>query len=147
MARGIDDATISSLLSLQNLGVLATIGEKYPYTSLVGFAATKDLKTLVFATMTGTRKYANLKKNPNVTILINSGKNSAEDFKEAVSVTVLGTACDASLSGPDGLRSLYLSKFPFLEDFIKDPACALVKVNIDKFIVVTRFQEVRELEA
>jgi hypothetical protein len=38
--------SIQQLLKLQSLGVLATQGEKYPYSTLVGFAASDDLKTL-----------------------------------------------------------------------------------------------------
>lgn len=139
--------TVSQLLSTQNLGVLATSGEEYPYTSLVGFAATRDLSALVFATMKQTRKYANLKKHPGITMLINSGTNTAGDFKDASSVTVLGRAVDAAGEEREQLQNLYLSKFPFLEGFIKDPACALVKMEIEKFILVTRFQEVTEIEA
>ena len=143
----IDDDIIRELLSGQKLGVLATNGEDYPYTSLVGFAVTDDLKSLVFATMKRTRKYSNLRKRPNVTILVNSSRNSSDDFKDAASVTVLGLAHDVAGEELSKLRALYLAKFPFLEDFITDPECMLVKVEAKKFIVVTRFQEVREVEA
>jgi heme iron utilization protein len=139
-------ARVKQLLSTQNLGVLATSGEEYPYTSLVGFAATRDLGGLMFATLKQTRKYANLKKHPRITMLINSGTNDAGDFKDASSVTVLGRAGDTEGEERESLQSLYLFKFPFLEDFIKDPACALVKMEIEKFILVTSFQEVTEIE-
>ena len=141
-----EDAILKRLLSGQNLGVLATMGEEYPYTSLVGFAATEDLKNLVFATLKPTRKYANIRNHPKISILVNSGRNSAEDFRDAASVTVLGRASDAEGDERDALQRIFLSKFPFLEDFVRDPACVLVKVDVEKFIVVTRFQDVRELE-
>jgi len=146
MSERFNDGTLKDLLSGQNLGVLATMGEEYPYTSLVGFAVTDDLKSLVFATLKATRKYANLSKHPKISILINSGRNSAEDFRDAASVTVLGSASDAAGDERAALERIYLSKFPFLEDFIRDPACVLVKVHVEKFIVVTRFQDVREIE-
>ncbi len=137
---------VASMLSGQNLGVLATTGKEYPYTSLIGFAATDDLKSMVFATLKQTRKYANITKHPKVSILINTGQNSALDFKDAASVTALGLASDVSPDHITELKSIYLSKFPFLEDFIKDPACVLIKVDIQRYILVTKFQEVQELE-
>lgn len=138
---------VRQLLLTQTLGVLATRGEEYPYTSLVGFAANGDLNVLVFATMKQTRKYANLKNHPAITMLVNSATNTAGDFNDASSVTVLGRAVDPEGEEREALKSLYLSKFPFLDDFVKDPACALVKMEIEKFILVTRFQEVTEMEA
>lgn len=140
------DKTLISLLSRQNLGVLATVGEEYPYTSLVGFAAAPDFKSLLFATMRGTRKYTYLEKHPKVTILIHSAANTPNDFKDAASVTVLGTTRDTQGADKKKMEKIFLKKFPFLASFLSDPSCALVRVDIEKFIVVTRFQEVREIE-
>ena len=138
--------TVRSVLSSQKLGVLATTGEEYPYTSLIGFVCAEEMNSIIFATMKQTRKYANMQKHPNVTVLINSGTNSTEDFKDAASITVLGKASDVAAENLEKSQKIYLTKFPFLEDFIKDPACVLVKVDVEKFIVVTRFQEVTEIE-
>ena len=142
-----ENSKLNSVLSSQNLGVLATSGEEFPYTSLVGIVPDEALKSIIFATMRQTRKYGNLKRNPKVSILINSSTNSADDFKDAVSITVLGTATDVPEDELESIKKIYLSKFPFLEDFVKDPACVLVKVKVAKFIVVSRFQEVTEIEA
>jgi len=146
MKERICDSTVASVLQGQNLAVLATKGEGYPYTSLVGFAASPDFRTLVFATMRQTRKYANIRGNSKISMLIASSTNTADDFKDAASITVLGEAGDAEEGEREELERTYLAKFPYLEDFIKDPSCALVKVSVEKLIVVTRFQEVREIE-
>lgn len=137
---------IKDFLSSRNLGVLATSGAEFPYPSLVAVAFSNDLRTAAFATMKKTCKYGNITRSPNVSILVNSGKNVAEDFSEAVSVTVLGRAFDAETEKNKGLRELYLSKFPFLKGFVDDPGCALIRVEIKKMIMVTRFQEVREID-
>jgi hypothetical protein len=52
--------TIKRILDSQKLAVLATQRDGRPYGSLVAFAATDDMKNLLFATTRATRKYANL---------------------------------------------------------------------------------------
>lgn len=146
MNRISQNGTLKELLSTQNLGVLATRGSEYPYTSLIGFAVTDDLKSILFATLRDTRKYANILQHRKVSVLVNTGRNSSLDFKDAAAVTALGVASETPGDQLPALSKVYLSKFPFLEDFIRDPACVLVKVEVERFIVVTRFQEVKEIE-
>ena len=63
---------IAELLLSQKLAVLATQSSKgSAYASLIAFAATDDLQTLVLATPKATRKYANMKNNLKVSLLIN----------------------------------------------------------------------------
>jgi hypothetical protein len=42
--------------------------------------------------------------------------------------------------------SLYLQKHPNLREFISDPNCALMEIKVDKYMLVSRFQEVMELD-
>ena len=146
MSQPVQNETIRRILTTQRLGVLATHGDEYPYTSLVGFAATGDLTTLAFATMRHTRKFAHLQRHPHASLLINSAVNTAADFKDAVAVTALGQAREAPEARRDELRGLYLTKFPFLTDFLNDPSCALVTLAVSRFIVVARFQDVQEID-
>jgi heme iron utilization protein len=142
----IADKDLKDVLSSQRLGVLATTGEIYPYTSLVGFAVSEDLKNIIFATIKATRKYENLKNHPNVSILIHNTTNSTADFKDAAAVTAMGVSKDTAGDERNKYKSIYLAKFPFLEDFIENPNCVLVSVNVQRYIVVTRFQEVKEIK-
>jgi hypothetical protein len=146
MPKKINDDILNSVLLNQNLGVLATTGKKYPYTSLVGFVPTKDMRNIVFATIKQTRKYNNIINHPEVSLLVNSSTNSSDDFKDAAAITIMGIAVTDLKKERKELEKIYLERFPFLVDFIKDPCCELVKIKVEKFIVVTRFQEVREIE-
>jgi hypothetical protein len=40
---------------------------------------------------------------------------------------------------------LFLAKHPYLQDFVSAPSCALLKVKVAKYILVSQFQEVREM--
>jgi nitroimidazol reductase NimA-like FMN-containing flavoprotein (pyridoxamine 5'-phosphate oxidase superfamily) len=63
---------LAEVLISQNMAVLATHGDGQSYCTLVGYAALPDLKSLVFATMRSTRKFGNLKANPQVAMMIDT---------------------------------------------------------------------------
>lgn len=138
-------ATIRALLESQRLAVLSTQDHSQPYSNLVAFAATPDLKHLLFATTRATRKYANLIARSRVSILIDSRTNEAADFAEAAAVTVLGQAEEMHETDLKQLLPVYLDRHPYLRNFVTSPTCALFRVNVEKFILVTRFQDVREI--
>ncbi len=135
---------IKEILNSQSLAVLATTTGSSPYTSLVGFMASQDLKEIYFATFINTRKYQNISKHSRVSLLIDSRTNRADDFKNSSALTILGDAETVLQEQRDTLLSLYLDKFSHLQDFISDPQCALVSITVTKYIVVQRFQEVFE---
>jgi heme iron utilization protein len=138
-------ATIESLLKVQKLAVLSTHLDRQPYASLVAFAANKDLKALFFATARTTRKYFNLSANPMVALLIDSRSNQDSDFHEAVAVTAVGKAEEVEGKGKEACLDIYLAKHRHLEDFVRSPTCALVRVRVKSYYLVSRFQKVMEL--
>jgi nitroimidazol reductase NimA-like FMN-containing flavoprotein (pyridoxamine 5'-phosphate oxidase superfamily) len=136
---------IQELLNSQRLAVLSTQMSGRPYSNLVAFAATEDLQDILIATTRATRKYANMTAEPGVSLLIDNRSNEETDFGETSAVTVLGIA--EEVLGPERERYLqiYLKKHPYLMEFVNAPTCALIKVKVERFIMVTRFQEVREI--
>jgi nitroimidazol reductase NimA-like FMN-containing flavoprotein (pyridoxamine 5'-phosphate oxidase superfamily) len=136
---------IQNLLHTQRLAVLSTQMSGRPYSNLVAFAATADLKDILIATTRATRKYANVTAEPRVSLLIDDRSNEETDFGETSAVTVLGTA--AEVVGPEREQYLqvYLNKHPYLSEFVNSPSCAFIRVKVERFIMVTRFQEVREI--
>jgi len=137
---------INELMRNQPLGVLATQGEEYPYCTLVGFAASDDLRTLFFATIRDTRKFHNIQRHSQVSMLIDSRANTARDFKDALALTILGEArLEESPERPEYIAR-YLEKHPYLEDFVNNPNCGFMRLDVHKYILVSRFQEVLEVE-
>ncbi|MBD3425899.1 MAG: pyridoxamine 5'-phosphate oxidase family protein [Candidatus Omnitrophica bacterium] len=133
--------TIENILREQRLGVLATKGEPYPYTSLICFAGTPDLLNVYFPTLEDTSKYSNIKKDPMVSLLVNTGAR-ASDFRQAHAVTVLGAARRAD---KDRMAEPYLERFPSLEDFVMDPSCIMINIRVEKYILVAGLRQVTEL--
>jgi hypothetical protein len=139
-------ALVRELLDSQRSAVLATIQPGgQPYLSLMACAASPDLKQLILATERQTHKYANLMAEPRVALLIDNRSNVPTDTEEAVAITVIGRAAEARPAERDTLFPLFLAKHPHLEDFATSPTCALIKVQVETYVVVQRFQEVREV--
>jgi hypothetical protein len=105
------------------------------------------MKQIVFATTRSTRKYENLTADPRVSLLIDNRSNRDADIHEATAVTATGQA--EELAGPDRERflRLYLETHPYLEHFVNSPTCALLRVRVQTYYLVNRFQEVMELHA
>jgi nitroimidazol reductase NimA-like FMN-containing flavoprotein (pyridoxamine 5'-phosphate oxidase superfamily) len=139
-------ALLSDLFARQALAVLATQASHGPYATLVGFTATQDLRHIFFVTSRSTRKYAALESNPEVSMLIDSRTNQVSDFRDAVAVTALGKAHEIDKEENKDIVGLYLTRYPHLEDFVLSPTCALIRLEVVKYIVVTRFQHVMTLD-
>ena len=83
---------LKDLFDSQPLAVLATQGDGQPYTNLVAFAFSRNLKSLFFATTQSTRKFANLSAEPRVSMLVDNRTNNPSDFRWAKAVTVTGSS-------------------------------------------------------
>jgi nitroimidazol reductase NimA-like FMN-containing flavoprotein (pyridoxamine 5'-phosphate oxidase superfamily) len=137
---------LRDLFSRQALAVLATQASHGPYTTLVGFVASDDLGSIYFVTGRSTRKYAALKANPRVSMLIDSRTNRAADFRDAAAVTALGAAREIDKEESPDIVDAYIEKHPHLEDFVKSPTCALIRIDVEQYVIVTRFQKVMTLD-
>ncbi len=136
---------LRDLFSSQRLAVLATQNRGHPYGSLVAFMATEDLKHLLFATTRATRKYANLSKNPRIAMVIDNRSNQEVDFHQAAAVTATGVVKETVGSQKRRFQKLYLSKHPYLKDFVSSPTCALLRMDVETYYIVRQFQNVVEL--
>jgi len=132
------------LFSSQKLAVLGTHQRGQPYGSLVAFAATPDLKSIVFATTRATRKFANLQADSRVSMVLDNRSNRVVDFRKAVAATALGRAGEVRGEERKKLARLYLAKHPHLREFVASPTCALVRIRVEVYYLVWRFQNVFE---
>jgi nitroimidazol reductase NimA-like FMN-containing flavoprotein (pyridoxamine 5'-phosphate oxidase superfamily) len=136
---------VKDLCASQRSAALATREGGQPYLSLMACAVTPDLTTVIMATDRGTRKYANLVAEPRVALLIDNRSNTPADTEEAVAVTILGRASEATPDEHGKFLRLFLDRHPHLQDFATSPTCALIAVRVTTYIVVQHFGEVQEL--
>lgn len=137
--------TLRELLEGQLLGVLGTQHDGGPYTSLVGFAATPDLRQLLFATGRSTRKIANLQGDARASMLVDNRTNRSRDFTDSAAATAVGVVEEIADEERAELEELFLAKHPQLESFLSSPSCAFLRLRVSVYMVVTRFQQVMEL--
>jgi len=130
------------LFSDQPLAVLSTQGEGQPFSNLIAFVSTEDLKNIIFATTRSTRKFTNIGKEPRVSFLIDNRSNEVDDFHKAMAVTATGKAYEIRSEDKVVFLKLYLKKHPHLEDFVMSPTCALIRVDVDSYYITKHFQNV-----
>ena len=138
-------AMLKTLLTEQHLAVLATLQGGRPYNSLVAFVASEDLRRVAFMTERATTKYRNLAEAPEVSLLIDSRTHSVEDFTAGAAVTVLGRAAEIGEKESSALFAAFLHKHPHLEPFARAPTTALCGVDVQRYVLVSRFQHVVEM--
>jgi uncharacterized pyridoxamine 5'-phosphate oxidase family protein len=125
---------LREVVRTQYFAVLNTIGQGLPHSNLVSFAATDDLKSLVFVTGRNTRKYRNIQDNHNISLLIDNRTNQPSDTSQAVAITAVGTA-RAEIDNKSLLRDVFLARHPQLRHFVDAPDNAIMLVTIRQYIV------------
>lgn len=130
---------------MQQLGVLATQQKKNPYTSLIAFACSEDMRHIVFATLKMTRKFENMMSNSNVSFFIDNRSNKPADFKKAIGVTAVGSVRQIRKSNNSKFMKLFLNKYSHLESFLASKSCAFLCIDVQSYYVVERFQNVTEV--
>ena len=155
-----DDAslrlTLRGLFTSQKLAVLATYGIDQPYCSLMAFAVSDDLKHIIVATKRHTHKSANIQQHPRLSLLVDNRKNQVDDFQQAIAVTILATSSELQPPELEPFLNLYLFKHPYMNSFCQAPDCALLKLSVERYLMVASFRnflaseddylEVRELQ-
>ncbi len=138
-------ARIDHLFKAQLQGVLATQHQAQPYTSLMAFAHTPDLRYLIFATYRDTQKHTNLLLNSAVSFLIDDRSNDPLDYQHAVAISVCGCAQAIADDERAAFLAIYLARHPTLHPFVTSPDCALLRVEVSCYRVVSEFQTVELL--
>ena len=136
---------IRSLVAGQPYAVLCTQGGGQPYGSLVAFAATQDLKTMVFATPVTTRKFRLLTECDRVALLIDNRSSHISDITQFEAVTATGRATMIELrSDVEPWMKLLSDRHAYMKAFLDAQTTALFRVEIVRYLHVVRFQEVNE---
>jgi nitroimidazol reductase NimA-like FMN-containing flavoprotein (pyridoxamine 5'-phosphate oxidase superfamily) len=137
--------SIQALVHNEPFAVLCTQGGGQPYGSLIAFAFSEDLRTFVFATPMATRKYRLLSECDHVALLVDDRSRFPDDAMKVSAVTVTGRASQVEPGvGLERWAELLTARHPYLESFVQAPSTALFRVDVTRYLHVTRFQEVHE---
>lgn len=132
-----------ALNETQRSAVLATAADQYPYTSMVSFALTPDLKGALFLTPRNTVKYKNLMRSAHVALLMDNRTNTTQDLLGAEAITLIGAAKPVRKGKKrDELLKIFLKKHPKMKAFASAETTALVFIEAERYIHVSQFQAV-----
>jgi uncharacterized protein YhbP (UPF0306 family) len=139
------ESVIGRLVDGQLYGVLCTQGQGQPYGSLLAYAMTPDLKAAVFATQKATRKYRLLAECDRVALVIDNRSVLPGQLMDVEAVTATGRAHEV-MAGSEFERwaRLLTDRHPYLHAFVHSASCGLFRIDIVRYLHVTRFQEVRQ---
>ena len=136
---------LQEFLASQRSAVLATTENGQPYLSLMAFAATDDLQYLLVATYRATRKFRNIEADPRVALLVDNRSNQPSDTEQSMAVTALGRAKEVEAAERNWFLRIYIAKHPHLEIFVSSPECTLIKIRVERYFLVSNFQEIKEV--
>ena len=126
---------VNELLISQRLAVLATHHDGQPYSNLVAFAATEDLRHILFVTGKHTSKFENIRKDEKVAMLIDSRSKEGSAFKDTLALTAIGIARETLGSERDLMSRVYLARHPHLAEFLNKADNALMNVTVADYII------------
>lgn len=128
---------VKELFSSQMLCVLSTDFQGQPYSNLLAFAETDDLRSIIFVTNRKTSKYDNALLNKKVAVLVDSRTNTELDFKRALAITAIGNAEELTGDQAQEYARLLVAKHPYLNSFVYNINSAIIRVNIESLVVAS----------
>jgi heme iron utilization protein len=133
---------IYEIMTNQQFGVLATIENGVPHSSIVAFTVTNSLRTILFLTKQDGRKYKNISTNPLVTILVDHRPLSSKKIAGSFAITASGQAKPVDLKSANATKELFLFCHPSLTEYLDDPSFALVSIMVSKYEISNGISEV-----
>lgn len=136
---------IRGLVDAEPYAVLCTQGQGQPYGSVVAYAVSPDLTTVVFATPVTTRKFRLLSECKHVALVVDNRATRPDDMMEIEAITATGRVTRVE-PGPefDRWATLLTTRHPYLKSFVAASSCALCRVDVVRYFHVVRFQEVHQ---
>lgn len=129
------EGVVRTILAQQLFAALATQSGGIPYCNLVAFAVTGDLTMLLFVTGRDTAKYVNIVQNGVAALLIDNRPPDITGIENARAVTAVGIVGEVENDERENLLRIYLDKHPALQGFVDQNDSALMKVNVEHYII------------
>ena len=118
--------------------VLATVSGATPHCSLMAYVTDDDCREIYMATFKQTTKYANLKENPSVSLLIDTREEHSGSHRgEAKALTVSGVFQRIKAEEKKNLaRAMLLERHPHLKAFFERPDAEIFGIKIESFLLM-----------
>ena len=136
---------IRALVQGQLFAVLCTQGQGQPYGSVVAYVTSPDLNAFAFATPVFTRKFRLLRECDRVALVVDNRDKSPGNLMRTEAITATGHAVRLQAGAEfDQWADWLTTRHPYLKSFVAAPSTALFRVDVVRYLYVTRFQEVNQ---
>jgi nitroimidazol reductase NimA-like FMN-containing flavoprotein (pyridoxamine 5'-phosphate oxidase superfamily) len=134
---------IVELIRGQDVCVLATSSENRPHCSLMAYLPSEDCTSFYLVTSRSTKKYANMLRNPRVSLLIDNRPREAHpgERPNAQALTVEGSSRPAPESEKSRLRSALIAAYPTMRKFIEHPDADIVEISAESYLLLDGLTE------
>lgn len=123
---------VRALLRAQELCVLATVFVDIPHLSLMGYTVSDDCLRLYMATAPDTKKVANIRRNPNVAVMVDT-RDAAVSGGPGEAVMVKGR-CRVLPDGPEREAALAeLAERDYMAGVLGNDEVAVLEVRAQSF--------------
>lgn len=122
---------IQKIMQTQDVCILATIAELKPHTSFMAYICDEEYRNIYMVTHKNTKKYENLKKNPLVSVLIDTRSDTVVSREQIMALTISGRFF--VLKNDTLLQSLkreFVTRHPHLEIFASNEGARFFGIKI-----------------
>ena len=124
-------ATMLAMIREHNLAALATQGPQGPRASLMTYLYGGEGRVLYLITSVKSRKFANLKAEPRVSLLIDDRLSTGGRVDFTRALTVQGEARVVEEAGEqERLKRGFATNLPHLSELALDPDCRVLRVKV-----------------
>jgi len=129
---------MKALIQSKDSCVLATSARDEPHCSLMVYTADEQCREIYMVTYRKGTKYANLKENPNVSLLIDTREeHQGEDRPKAMALTVNGMFEEVQEPGRRAVVARQLmERHPHIADLVNHAEAAVFAVKVTSFLLL-----------
>jgi len=127
---------MEALVREKDTCVLATVSDNSPHCSLMSYVTDASCREIYMVTHRETKKYRNLQKNPDVSLLIDSrsGNVNGSPGDHISALTINGTFQKIEDDAKrERVRATLLDRHPVLREFLTDPGAEIIAVRCRSF--------------
>ncbi|MCF8120325.1 MAG: pyridoxamine 5'-phosphate oxidase family protein [Deltaproteobacteria bacterium] len=133
---------MQDLLKRYDFCVMATESDGKPHCSLMAYICDADCQYVYMVTDKKTAKFRNLKKNPAVSLLVDTREtHGAEHRSQTQALTVAGVYEPLQEEMLPAIRDMLLETHPQLSVFLKDPDARILSVRLESFLLLDGLTE------
>jgi len=130
---------IAEFIHRKDICVLATAAGGVPHCSLMAYLAADDALRLHFLSSRQTRKYANIQRNSQVSLLIDSREDTPTPPRDQARALTLSGTCAPMTEGPEkeAVRRRLVERHPHLTQLAAMPECDVLEFEAESCLLLT----------